>query len=251
VTTYQDIVNASFPWAAWALVEASGTDFAPYAGLQHLTATNVNVYQQAGPCPPSFSIHLNLGKLLSATSLPFLRYFCQEGWYKPDATSGAGTRILMWIGANSATEGWGAYLPAANNHLHILAAPSGPDLDTGFILPTSSFTLVQLANLTGTTGEITCAVNGEIVGQIVTGGSGSPTGFGFGGESSRASNYVGSLAWPAVYIQQQTQLSLRSRFVGCSDPVSGLLQTLQGCCTNTDDLLNLIYAAVHKTFPTT
>lgn len=246
--TYEEVVKASFPNAAWALAEAAGTDFAPYTRFQHLTSTGVDAYQQAGPCPPSFSVHVNPGKLLSPVSLPFLRYFCMEGWFNPDGLTGAGTRILMWLGDNSAADGWGAYLPAGSNRLHILAAPSGPDLDTLFDLPVGAFTLVQIANLSGTTGEIDVAVNGEVIGQIVTGGSGNPVGYGFGGESSRASNFVGKIAWPAVYTQQQTMLSLRSRFIGCSDPVAGNLISLSGCCASSSSDLAEILAAVRHTY---
>jgi hypothetical protein len=217
--TYQDVVNASIPYIAWALVEASGTDFAPYAGVDHLTGAGINLYQQSGPFAASLSVHGNPGKLYNATNLPFNKWWFQEAWFNPDASTRAVNALLCYLGL-ATTNGWGAYLPTANNHIHVFFASPSQDVDTGITLPANAWSLVQVGNLSGTTGEVDVAVNGVVVAQVnAANAKVAPTnGYGFGGDSVQTSGYTGRIAFPAVYLAQQTVRSLYSRFLAATDP---------------------------------
>jgi hypothetical protein len=253
VSTYQDVVNDSFPYAAWALVEAAGTDFVPYTGALHLTGAGVNQYQQTGPFAASESLHLNSGKLTTTTNLPITQFFTLEAWFNLDATTRAGNALLLYLGGNAASNGWGVYVPTGNNNLHIFFASPTHDVDTGVAIGASAWHLLQCGNLAGVTGELDVGLDGQVVGSFRTpDAQAAPSGgWGIGGTPGQASNTVGFVAMPAAYTQQQSQLNWRSRFIASTDPNAAVPFTISGAASNiasTDATVNAILAAVRKAF---
>jgi hypothetical protein len=251
--TYQDVVNGSFPTDAWALVEASGTDFAPYSGITHLTGVGVDLWQQAGPFPLGFSLHVTHGKITCGLTLFHGGFWCQEAWFKPDTSSSASNRLLLELGHDLTGPGSALYLPAASNVLQFLGG--GISAGLGFTLPTASWTLLQWGNLAGVTGEVDVAINGQLVFTTPTSGFTGVNGIGWGGDPVNASAYIGSIAWPAFYTSEELFQQWHSRWVASTDPVAGEALSLIGptitaaAVAANSALLALIYAAVHRTIP--
>lgn len=254
MSTYQDVVNASLPLDAWALVEASGTDFAPYTGALHLTGAGVTAYQQAGPFAAALSIHLANGCLFNSTPFSGAFFWTMEAWFNPDSTTRPGNAILLYDGSNSAANGWGLYIPTGSNLLRVFYASPANDVSTGVSIPASAWSLLQIGNLSGSQGEISVALNGQIIAKVVdTASLTQPSaGFGFGrAASSPAANYSGSISMPAIYNNQQTPLSWYSRFQAATDPNTAILNTLTGPAANgvaDSATLAAILAAVRRTF---
>lgn len=250
---YQDVVNASFPLTSWALVEAAGTDFAPYSGTQHLTGAGVTQYQQPGPFAAALALHLNAGKLTSPNVLPFNKWWTMEAWFNIDAAARAGNALLMYLGGNSAANGWGLYIPVASNTLHIFWANPVRDITTSIVLTAGTWYLLQIGNLSGATGEFDIAVNGQLLAQDVTPNSQTVPagGYGFGGDTTLAANFRGLIAMPAVYVTQQSALSWFSRFLAATDPNAAILDALQGpgaTVAGGAGILSQILASVSKTY---
>lgn len=249
MSTYQDVVNASFPYAAWALVEASGTDFVPYTGAQHLTGEGVTGYQQPGPFAASVALRLASGKLTSPNNLPITQFFTLEAWFNLDASSRPGNALLLYLGGNAASNGWGVYVPTTNNNLHIFFASPVHDIDTGVAISSNSWHLVQTGNLSGTTGELNVALDGNVVGQFRTlDPQAVPAGgFGYAGTPTQASFFDGLIAMPAAYTQLQDQLAWRSRFIAATNPdgalgfgLGGSAQQLLAIQNDTDAILKAV-----------
>lgn len=253
MSTYQDVVNANFPTKAWALVEASGLSFAPYTGVGSLTGVGVDQWQQAGPFALGVSIHITNGKITVTDTLFRGGYWCQEVWVKPSSSSGATNRLVMELGANLAVAGSALYLPTGSNAVTFLGG--GVNTAIGFTLPTSSWTLLQWGNLAGVTGEVDVAVNGQLIFTTSTSGFTGTGGIGFGGDPTQASTFQGSFAWPAYYTSQEFFPQWYSRYVASTDPDLAMSLSVKGSAVNNaaindnTALLELIYAAVHRTLP--
>jgi hypothetical protein len=253
VSTYQDVVNASLVLEAWALTEAAGTDFAPYTGSVHLTGAGVNQYQQAGPNASMLALHLNPGKLTSASNLPFTKWFTMECWFHIDSTARAGNCLLMYLGGNSSANGWGIYIAPGSNAIHFFWANPVRDITTGVVLPANQWHLLQIGNLSGATGEMDLAFDGRVIAQDITPNSQTlpAGGYGFGGDNTFAGFYPGLISMPAVYVTQQSPLAWFSRFQAVSDPNAAVLNSLTGpgqAIAGGSGILSQILASVRKQY---
>jgi len=236
---YQDVVAAGNPWAAWALTETSGTTFHPYIGSATLTGTNVDAYGLPGPFGSYNAVHVTNGSLITNALPPFAQFWTMEVWIWIDNPTASGNRILEYLGNNSAANGWGTFCPNTDTSLHIFYASPVRNTTEPYSFSTGAWHLLQTGNLSGITGEIDAAVDGQLVGTDV-----SPSALvraagsaGFGGAGSPASVFTGKFALPAIYITDQTFSNWQSRWVGSTDPNSGLVQSpaglaqvLQQCC---------------------
>jgi len=249
VSTYQDVVNAWGPIGAWALTESAGTDFVPYTGPYHLTGSGTLLYRQAGPFAASLAVHLatNARMLTNGLLLPGGQNTL-ECWVHLDANPPAAFTPLMFWG-NSAANGNGLVWDTDGFVKYYV--PTVATTSTGFN-PGAGWHLFQLGNVPGVGGSVVIAVDGVIRYQKVqsTGLAGSPDQIGFGC-TPVANSAVGlSIAFPAVYNIGLSPLMAQSIFEAASTPNDAILKTPAGNTAN-NALLNQIYAAVHRTFPTT
>lgn len=249
MATYQDVINADLPLGAWALTEASGTDFVPYTGPYHLTGSGTLLYRQTGPFGTALALHLAAGASLRTNSLLFPSSGGTiECWIRLDTYPPASTVALEYWG-NSGSNGNGVIVQTSGD-LQLFAAPSNT-LDA-FHNFASGWHLVQIGN-PGPNGGSALAVDGAIiVSKIpgVGGTAGNPDQIGFGCTASSTAAVALSVAYPAVYPTYLTSQFAYAHFLAASDPNTAINFTLTGLNSNSA-LLQLIYAAVHRVFPTT
>lgn len=226
MSAYQDVVNANMPLAAWALVEPSGATFAPFAGAGNLSGSGVSAYQQPGPAGTDLSLTMANGKLMNPSSLFRGPYWCQEAWFNPSGSTSGSNRLLLALGSNMSVSGSAIFLPTTSNVLQLFAGGTGYVLPG--TLPVGSWSLVQWGNLSGVNGQVDVALNGVLIASQVVGSFAYTGGIGFGGDQVQATTYAGGIAWPAVYVSQQSALNWASRNTAITDPGTALLQTVTG-----------------------
>ena len=245
MSTYQDVVAAYSPYAAWALVEASGTDFAPYLGAAHLTGSGSFTYQTTGPIATSMGLGLAVGaKLATPALVSFAPPVTIETWIKLTVYPPT-TTVMVWYWGNSNTNGNGVFVDTTTGNLVVYSPAATPNLiNTGVALG-SGWHFIQSGN-TSTAGVSQLALDGVVIwqGSQPGGTIGNPNQFFFGGHSAGGANRAIELAFPALSFSYLSADRARIAFLGSSNPDAALAQTTVGG----GDLLNLIYAAVHKTY---
>lgn len=243
--SYQDVVLSNLPQVAWALVEASGSDHAPYAGLTHLTSSGTRLYQQAGPFANALSMHFNGdGGLLATNPVVFQPPLTLEMWVKLDAASSGANRVLMYYG-NTSSNGFGIYIAAGSTLLSILHGGAPPIVDTGYAMDTN-WHLLQLVQETTSVADL--YVDGRLVSRPAMNGYAAPsTPIAFMQDSLSANRAAGYIAMPAVYPFLLSGTNAFAEFMASTDPTSALAMTLaQGGPSgmSTSALLQRILGAV-------
>lgn len=240
--TYQQQKAADAALAAWALVESSGTTFAPYIGGQSLALTGVADYQQTGPFPTSFGLNLHVGAKLGLTFIrTVLPPFSTECWLKLSNIAPASTQILFYYG-NNTLNGSGLYL-ATNGHVHFLSG-GVQDIDTGFVWPDLNWHMLDLTS-DSNTGPETIYFDGAVVWRntITNPLAPSPNTVFFGGDSGVTANQQVTYAMPTLYPYSLSPALVRQEFgtalssgagggtggsasLGSSDAIMQLLQLI-------------------------
>jgi len=252
MTTYQDVVAANQALWAWALVEPSGLDFAPYIGSQHLTGHGSFLYQQSGPFPTSEALKANTnGWLTVPFPLGAAAPWWVEFWVKlPSATPAVAQNMLVTgVSGSSSTS---IYI-ATNGHIHINVV-GVTDFDTGFVWPNTAWHLVQVGHIDNTGGSVGFAFDGvqvsshSIVGATFAANSLWSIGADVNGVSPLASALF---SFVAVYPGVLSGPSLLASFVAASNAAGALVYARSANNSSDTLLLQSILAAVQKTFPTT
>lgn len=249
MSTYQDVVNASAPLAAWSLTEAAGTDHPPYAGSIHLTDSGTLLYQQTGPFVGSFAEHLAVGAALRTPAFTQLvGPFTEEVWFKLDSSPPASVQPIVYWG-NLASNGTGIIVLTSG---HLAFQESGVNTyDTGYVVD-SNWHLYEYGNIDSSSAKVAIAVDGLVVAQINPAAFifASPVAFGFGSSASTAATVGCSVAMPAIYPRVMDAVLPKQTYLAATDP-NNAIQYAAGGGTLNLDILNEILAAVRKTFPTT
>lgn len=250
MTTYQDVVTASLPLAAWALTEAGGIDFAPYISAQHLTGSGVFDYRQIGPAGTDFSLNFRVGAKAGFTfTLTVVPPFTTEGWFKFVALPLASNSFLFYQGAQ-ASNGVGLYVKT-DGHIHLLQGGIR-DTDTGVIWPDTNWHLVELISAgDGTTRGL--AFDGVIRYRASQGGGNTPAPnqLNYCGDSAGGAAVATRVAWPAIYAYEMSAANVASIFGGVTNPSGALGGTVSGgggVSGSNSALLNLILQSVRKTY---
>lgn len=251
MTTYQDVVRANSPLAGWALSEASGTDFVPWIGSLHATASGVLDYQQPGPFASALAVQLHVGATWRAVwpfqPTPIVWHEC---WFKfpnpPSAQS-----ALIETGNNSNT-GFSVYVTTTSHIRYVELGKT--DYDTGILWPDSNWHLLQVGNLDSSQAYVGVMLDGQLVWQQKTAGANSisPATVGFlTPGSGAAASIQGLIAYPALYATPISWLNLQATFTAATDPATALDFTLSGNLgggSTTLSLLNQILSSVRKTY---
>ena len=248
--TYQDVVTANRALAAWALVEASGLDFAPYIGGTHLTGTGVFDYQQAGPFAASFGLGAHLtAKLALAFVATVIAPVTNEVWIKLPSATPAAAQTVFYAG-NGGANGSGVTV-ATNGHIHILEGGVA-DTDTGLLWPDAAWHLLQVS--VSQLGAVsTLAIDGLVRFRRVLATSNAPvpnTTFYFG-DSGFGSGNVCQIAMPAFYAYELTPTQMNASYLAATDPASAINLTITGGAgtpASSLALLNKLIEYVAKTF---
>lgn len=251
--TYQDVVRANGGVISWALVEAAGTDFAPWLDTTHLIGAGGHTYQQAGPFPTAFSLGFAIGASLQwpIGNLLFPPV-TTEVWIKLSALAPVPYQLMIRAGA-TAVSGSGIYLDTLN-HLHWTGFGAA-DIDTGFVWPDTNWHLLQWAS--GPGNALVLYFDG---GTIFTGQSGTPSpaapntmGFLCDGSADNA-HVAGFVSYPTLYLRMLSATEAFATFLAATDPTSAMAYTGTGggqLGTVNAAVLEQILAAVRKTWPTT
>lgn len=245
VTTYQDVVQANLPTAAWALTEASGTDYIPYYGNGHLLSSGTLDYRQTGPFGSYYGLHLRVAATLRTTGITFMQApTTVEFWAKLDAVP-PGSTTLLWFWGSSGGTGTGIYVDNAN-HIFFYGPPAAA-VDTG-LLWTAGWHLVQSGN-PGASGGTSIALDGAIRwSHFVSGtGNGSPDNMYFGSSGSGGAATALTVSMPAIYNSALTASLAKSTFLASTDPAAAMAYTITNGATQ-NDLLNQILASVRKSY---
>lgn len=246
--SYQDVVAANGAVGAWALVEAAGADFAPYIGAGHMTGQGSLVYQQTGPFATSVAVKGNTAGYLT---LPFPNSITTPWWVEfwAKITSPPGSDVSLSRSGNAAGgNGAGLYVHT-DGHLHFQVV--GPrDVDTGKVID-SNWHLYQYGHTDSTGVSVQVVVDGVVDTTVSLAGivNANPATWGF------LSDAVGvqiapsaSLSYVALYPAVLTPQNAYASFLAATDPTTAMLYAKSPSQIGTTALLNLIYAAVHKTW---
>lgn len=252
MATYQDVIRSDNPYAGWALVEASGFDFAPWVGLLHLAGAATLLYQQPGPFPASEALHLAAGAKLTATfSFDPQAPFWVNGWVKFDSNVWGPANAIFQLGDNT-TNGWSLYVQNDGKIHFFVPGTGGGDTNTGFAWPDTNWHFVSVGNINTSSAAPTIAiyVDGVIVFQGGVQGSHATAvhtlGFLTPGSSGGAARGA-SISYPAVFFDVLPPNSNRAEFLAATNPDAALPLT-QNNPVNDTALLNAILAAVRHTY---
>lgn len=245
MSTYQDVVGANLPQVAWALVEASGNDHAPYVGQVHLTSSGTRLYQQAGPFANSLSIHFGGNGGLAATNpTVFNPPLTLEAWFKADAVTTGASRMLFYYGNNGAN-GFGAYIASGTPFVTLLHGGVAFGATT-LQWPDTNWHLLQLVQ--NTTTEQLVYLDGVLQVHNTMGAYAAPsTNLLFLQDATPTNFFAGNIAMPAVYPWALSGSQAYASYLGSTNPNAALGLTLsQGVNTGqgTNALLNAILDAV-------
>lgn len=253
MTTYQNVVAANLPFAAWSFTEAAGVDFAPYNGFLHLTGSAATfLYQQAGPFATSFGLHIPSGTWIDhplAGTLGLSNWW--ECWYKFDAYPPPIATYLFYNG-NAALNGNGVYV-ATNGHLHFQS--NAQDVDTGVEIG-AGWHLVQTGQSPAQSNSIMMLLDGRLIFQQVpaANAAAAPATFTISNDSRHAAISPLSIAMAARYTSDRTLGQLSATFLAKTDPQAALGLAVTGgagLATADNALLLDIQGGLFATFKNT
>ena len=245
MASYQDVVLAMRPTGAWALNQASGTDFPPYVNFVHATITGIDAYQQPGPFTNALAVHLATG---GKATIPIGSTNAQraytEVWFKRDSASAPASDLAVIYAGNSSSNGSGIFW-RSSGELSVLRGGSGHTM-TG-IFPTPGWHLFAFGGLAD--GRLAVALDGQILfAQSLTTTTPSPDNTYIASASAFTVPEPVSIALPAIYPEAMDAYNVYASYLAASDPDRAMAYTPVGGTLQNWDLLNQILASVRRTY---
>lgn len=247
MSTYQDVIAANKAMWAWAFTESSGTDFAPYVGVQHATGHNTFLYQQAGPFAASESIQ---GNTTGYVTVPFpstlFTPFYFEFWAKLSVAPPVADISLSRSG-NATLNGAGYYIHT-DGHIHF-QVPTQRDNDTGYVVNNAWHLYTYGHDSIGT--SLLLYVDGALkhTGSLTGIVTPNPSTWGIGsdGVGTQIAPSV-SISMAAVYGRLLSSSEIYANFLASTSPNEAIRLAATALSSLDQSTLADILSAVRKTY---